>query len=336
MKTILLIGTGGTIASTKGKNGIAPEYDSNKLLELVPEAFEIYKIHNIQISNIDSTNIQPEHWLQIADAIQKNYEDYDGFVITHGTDTMAYTAAAISYLIQNSRKPIVITGSQKTMMEADTDAARNLKDSLRFASGNIGGVFVVFGGKVINGCRAVKVRTKSINAYESVNLPDVAVINEEGIIPNPHYLFPQDTEGLKYYSSLCNEVFLLKLTPGISPDIFDFIKQKYKGVVIESFGSGGIPFIGKANILGKIEDLAYSGVIVVITTQCLFEGGNLDLYEVGRKVLKTKIISAYDMTTEAAVVKLMWVLRRTTGFNEIKDLFLTPICNDLVFNDKPQ
>ncbi|MEL7655026.1 MAG: asparaginase [Bacillota bacterium] len=336
MKTILLIGTGGTIASTKGKNGIAPEYDTNKLLELVPEVLETYKIHSIQISNIDSTNIQSEHWLRIADTIQKNYEDYDGFVITHGTDTMAYTAAAISYLIQNSRKPIVITGSQKTMMEVNTDAARNLRDSLRFASGDIGGVFVVFGGKVINGCRAVKVRTKSINAYESVNLPAVAVVNEEGIKPDPQYLVPHDTEGLKYYSSLCNDVFLLKLTPGISPDIFDFIKQKYKGVVIESFGSGGIPFMGKANILDKIEDLVCSGVIVVITTQCLFEGGNLNLYEVGRKVMETKIIPAYDMTTEAAVIKLMWVLSRKAEFNEIKDLFLTPIGNDLVCNDKTQ
>lgn len=329
IKTILVIGTGGTIASSDGPEGLYPVHNTDSLLKYIPGVFKNCTIHTSQILNLDSTNIQPQHWKQIAAAVQESYSRYDGFVITHGTDTMAYTAAALSYMIQNSRKPIVITGSQKPVDAVKTDATRNLQDSIRFACEDLGGVYIVFNGKVINGCRAVKVRTKSSNAFDSVNYPFVATIEGDKVNYNSLYSFPQQYEEVQYFPALAAEVFLLKLTPGVHPEIFDFLKGKYRGVVIEGFGSGGVPFLGDPDILSKIHDLTNSGVIIVITTQCLFEGGDLSLYEVGQKVLKSPVIPAYDMTTEAAVTKLMWALGQAVGFNQVKELFLAPVNNDV-------
>jgi L-asparaginase len=202
-------------------------------------------------------------------------------------------------------------------------------DSIRVACENIGGIYVVFNGNMINGCRAVKIRTRSRNAFESVNYPYAATIDKTEIQYNPLYFFPQKQEEVKFFTAVATDVMLIKLAPGVKPDIFDFIKGKYRGVVVESFGSGGVPFVGDGNILAKMEELIQAGMIVVITTQCLFEGGNLNLYEVGQKIMKSRVIPAYDMTTEASLTKLMWALGQTSDFEEVKKLFLAPINNDL-------
>lgn len=273
--------------------------------------------------------MNPEHWLKIAQAIYEKYEDYDGFVITHGTDTMAYTAAILTYILQNSSKPIVLTGSQRPIDVEGTDAGRNLTDAIRFACEKTGGVFIVFNGNVINGSRAVKIRTKSDNAFDSINFPLVAKITEHSIDYQQDYRVIPEERKLKYFPRIAPEVILLKLMPGFGPSVFDYLKGNYRGVVIESFGSGGVPFLGESSILAKIEDLVRSGAMVVITTQCLLEGGNLNLYEVGRKILKSRILPAYDMTTEAAVTKLMWALGQAADFESIRELFLTPVDFDL-------
>lgn len=329
IKKILLIGTGGTIACSNSPQGLVPVYGTDQLMQYISDFSNICTIDTLQISNIDSTNIQPDHWIKIANAINEKYAIYDGFVITHGTDTMAYTASVLSYMLQSGSKPIVVTGSQKPIEVEDTDATRNLKDSILFACENTAGVFIVFNGLVINGSRAVKLRTKSCNAFESINCPDVAKIDGGNISYNPDYPLQAADGSLKFLPAIEKDVILVKLMPGILPDIFDYIAEKYRGVVIESFGCGGVPFLSENNILSKIEGLVKAGVIVVITTQCLFEGGNLNIYEAGKRIMENNIIPAYDMTTEAAVTKLMWALGQTAGFEAVKKLFLTPVNNDL-------
>lgn len=166
MKRILLLGTGGTIACKRTDKGLKPVITSDEILSYVPDSQSYCEIHSIQLMNIDSTNIQPCHWLAVEKAIEENYSQYDGFVITHGTDTMAYTAAALSYLIQHSPKPIIITGAQKPIDMENTDARTNLADSLLFAScPGAHGVNIVFDGKVIAGTRGKKEWTKAITPF---------------------------------------------------------------------------------------------------------------------------------------------------------------------------
>ena len=214
MKKILLIATGGTIASKYTSEGLCPQISSEELLSYVPTARDFCEIDAVQPFNLDSTNINASQWLALASLIQKKYEYYDGFVICHGTDTMAYTAAALSYLIQNNRKPVVITGAQKPIDLPITDARANLLDSLRFASHDRAhGVNIVFGGEVIAGTRAKKERSKSFNAFSSINFPQIAIIQDSRII---FYIDDKDqsTTPLKFCHTLNDRVFLLKADPG--------------------------------------------------------------------------------------------------------------------------
>ena len=170
-KRILLIGTGGTIASEVTENGLAPELTTEQLLSHIPAISGICGVDCIQLLNLDSTNMAPEHWLEMARCVKEHYDGYDGFVLTHGTDTMAYTAAALSYLIQNSPKPIVLTGAQKPIGFDSTDSKINLADAFRCAAEDLPGVSIVFNGRVILGTRAKKTRSKSFQAFSSINFP---------------------------------------------------------------------------------------------------------------------------------------------------------------------
>ena len=182
-KRILLIATGGTIACKKSENGLTPEMDGKELLQYVKEVEQYSIVDTITLFFVDSTNINDYHWLKMAKTIEDNYTKYDGFVICHGTDTMAYTACALSYLIQNNKKPIVITGSQKPINDIDTDGRRNLSNSILFACDERAyGVNIVFDGKVIAGTRAKKEYSKSFNAFSSINYPFIAVIQDNRIV----------------------------------------------------------------------------------------------------------------------------------------------------------
>ncbi|WP_097027960.1 asparaginase [Clostridium peptidivorans] len=330
MKKILLLSTGGTIACAEGSDGLTPALTGESLLSYTKEVQDICQIDAVQILNIDSTNMHPEYWINIAEYIEKNYQSYDGFVITHGTDTMAYTSAALFYIIQNSNKPIVITGAQKPIIFKETDAKRNLVNAIQFACNGVGGVFIVFDGKVICGSRAEKLRTKSYNAFESINYPYLASIEDNEIKYNGQVSIYKKEQELTFYKSLCTNIFLLKLTPATDPDILDYLSDKYLGIIIESYGSGGIPFEDKKNFLAKLKMLDQAGKIVVIKTQVLLEGTDLSKYEVGQKALKYPVIPAYDMSTEAIVTKLMWVLGQTKDKEKAKQMFLTPIRNDMI------
>ena len=187
MRTILLIATGGTIASRPtAAGGLAPAITSQELLSCVPELAEFCRIDAIQLYNLDSTNMGPEQWQGIAAAVQENYDRYDGFVITHGTDTMGYTAAALSYMIRKSPKPVVLTGSQKSIYNRDTDARNNLWRAVAYACHpDAWGVQIVFDNKVILGTRARKTRTKSFNAFSSIDYPETAMFRDRRLDPVP-------------------------------------------------------------------------------------------------------------------------------------------------------
>ena len=177
-KRILLIGTGGTIASEVTEGGLAPELTTEQLLRHVPGISKICSVDCLQLLNLDSTNIGPGHWLQMARCLREHYGRYDGFVLTHGTDTMAYTAAALSYLVQGSPKPIVLTGAQRPIGFDSTDSKTNLSDAFRCASEDLPGVSIVFDGKVIPGTRAKKTRSKSFQAFSSINYPYLGILRD--------------------------------------------------------------------------------------------------------------------------------------------------------------
>lgn len=330
-KKVLLIATGGTIASIKTEYGLTPEINSEELLNYVPEIKEYCDVDTMQILNIDSTNIQPEHWIMMTETIEQNYNKYDGFVISHGTDTMAYTAAALSYLIQNSYKPIVLTGAQKPINVDITDAKKNLLDSFRFATEkDVSGVYIVFDGKAIIGTRARKVKSKSYSAFESINFPVAALIDDRRITK---YLRNENlNKEVIFYKDIYPSIFLLKLAPGMEPDVLDYIGEKYEGVVIESYGVGGLPFLDKRDFLSKLNDLVKKGKIVVVATQVMFEGSDMSIYEVGVKALQEySVLQAYDMTIEAVITKLMWIMAQTKDFEEVKNMFYTRINEDSLY-----
>ncbi len=327
MKKILMIGTGGTIASLPGENGLAPQLSTKELLEKVPTLKSIALLETLQLFNIDSTNVTPNHWVLMAETIRSKYEDYDGFVITHGTDTMAYTAAGLSYLIQNSRKPIVITGAQIPLAEENSDAPRNLRDAVIYAADEKSrGIQVVFSGSVILSTRVRKNYTKRFDAFYSVNFPEIARIANGHIL---RYMEPEFHRETVFYHELNTNVGLLKLVPGLKSDVLRFLLETYDGLVIESFGSGGIPEY--YDYFNEVVKATESGKTVVMTTQVPNEGSDISLYEVGNLIKKTTgLLESYDMTSEACLAKLMWVLSLTKDPKEIKRLFYTPVSNDLL------
>ncbi len=329
MKHILLLATGGTIASKPSQEGLAPGIDSKELLECVPEAADICRITAEQLFTLDSSNVHAVHWLAMAEQIEKNFEDYDGFVITHGTDTMAYTAAALSYLIQYSPKPVLITGSQKSIYERDTDARRNLLDALLYASDERShGVAVVFDGKVIIGTRARKMRTRSFNAFSSIDYPELAVIREGRVIP---YIEPPKPASPVFYREMDPKVFVLRLVPGQDGDIFDYLAERYDAVVVEGFGMGGLPLYEDGKLLEAVKRFTRAGKTLVMTTQVPHEGSDLGVYQVGVKVKnEIEMIEAHTMTIEAIVTKLMWALGQTKDPRQARRLFCRPVAKDLL------
>lgn len=332
MKRILMIATGGTIASKRSADGLKPLITSEELLGYVPDARSFCHADAIQALNIDSTNMQPKHWLMIAETIENHYDAYDGFVICHGTDTMAYTAAALSYLIQNSAKPIVITGAQKPIDLEVTDAKTNLSDSLRYACCDKAyGVTIVFDGKVIAGTRGKKERTKSYNAFSSINFPYIATIQDG------HIIFYLDDKALltgpvRFYHSLDTRVALLKLIPSLDSGVVDYLAEHYDVLIIESFGVGGLPSYETGDFHSAIERWVSAGKVVVMTTQVTNEGSNMSIYEVGNTIKREfGLLEAYDMTLEATVTKLMWILGQTRDTKEIHRLFYQTVNRDMLF-----
>ena len=330
MKKILLIATGGTIASKKSDNGLKPQISPEELLTFIPQIQEICEVNTIQLLNLDSSNMEPKHWIMMVECIRENYENYDGFVLAHGTDTMAYTAAGLSYMIQNSKKPIVITGSQKPINLDITDAKTNLMDSFIYASDEKSqGVSIVFDGKVIAGTRAKKIRSKSYNAFSSIDFPSLAVI-QDGQIMRYIPMLPYEDE-VRFYNKLNEKIFLLKLIPGITTEMLAYIFRHYDAIIVESFGVGGIP----QSIQPAFYRLCHQfpEKTIVMATQVAHEGSDMTVYEVGNEMKSMcSFLESYDMTLESVIAKTMWMLANMDVSKENQeDIFYKNINYDVIF-----
>ncbi len=327
MKKVLLIGTGGTIASEVTDSGLAPKLTTEQLLAHLPALGGICQVECIQLLDLDSTNIVPAHWLEMARCIRDNYARYDGFVLTHGTDTMAYTAAALSYLIQGSPKPIILTGAQKPIGFDSTDSKVNLIDAFRCASEDLPGVSIVFNSRVILGTRARKTRSKSFQAFSSINYPDLGVLRDGVLL---RYIRQDCGAEPVFYDTLEPRVALMKLVPGADRAQADFLLERSAALIIESFGVGGLPEQG--GFYECLEQWMERGRLVVLTTQVPSEGSDLGVYHVGRRLKRDlRVLEAYDMTTEAVTAKLMWILGRTRDRTEAERLFYTPVARDILW-----
>ena len=332
MRRILMLATGGTIASKESGHGLSPAITSEEILGYVPAVGELCSVDAIQLMNLDSTNIGPSHWLEMAAAIRAHYDQYDGFVLTHGTDTMAYTAAALSYLLQDSPKPIVITGSQKSICLHDTDARMNLYNSFLYACDRDShDVSLVFDGKVILGTRARKERTKSFNAFSSVDYPEIAVIRDGRLI---RYLAPTAySYGAEpvFYDKLEDRVLLLTLIPGMGAEALRRLRDSYQAVILQSFGVGGLPGGGGGAFAQAMGEWLEAGKTIVMMTQVPYEGSDMEVYQVGYQVKeKYQLMEAYNMTLEAATAKLMWALGQTRESGQVRQLFEQPVQFDLI------
>lgn len=327
MKKLMILSTGGTIACTQTAEGLIPTLSADDILAYAPGAKKLGQIETKTILNLDSSNIQPEEWRLIAQAVYDCLADYDGIVILHGTDTMAYTASMLSFMLRNVNKPVVITGSQLPVGHPQTDAKQNLMDALVTAASGIAGVIVVFDRQIMLGCRVAKVRTTSQNAFESINRQPIGRVRAGGVrlIAPPE---PPKGEAM-LDDAIEPNVFLLKLIPGTRPEVFDdFARLGYRGVVIEGFGLGGLHCL-RRNLLEGIQKLMDANVAVLLTTQCRYEPSDPAVYETGRLALELGIMQAYDMTSECAVTKLMWVLAHASSPAEVRQMMYHSFCGEI-------
>lgn len=336
MKNILIIYTGGTIGMARTEKGYAPKrrlfrQELSKIGELYAEDMPNWELVEMD-PLLDSSNISVAEWNMIARLIADNYEEYDGFVVLHGTDTMAYTASALSFMLENCAKPVVLTGSQIPLCEIRNDARENLISSLLIAAeGRVREVCLYFGGKLLRGNRATKYSADGLIAFVSPNYPPLAEVgiriryNESALLHER-----ENTFRLRALDNV--PIGVIKVFPGIQFELFESIMtEKLRGIVIETFGAGNIPGNGDA-LLPIIRRAFVNGTVLTVCSQCPQGSVSLGAYETSAALKSAGAVSGFDITTEAAVAKLYYLFSCGYDVDKVKELMEVPLCGELSLN----
>jgi L-asparaginase len=335
---ILLIYTGGTIGMIKDfETGALRAFDFSKLLERIPELTHIEcVIETVSFETpIDSSNMNPEYWVQIASIIETHYEAFDGFVVLHGSDTMSYTASALSFILENLRKPVIFTGSQLPIGDLRTDAKENLITAIQLAAlrekgkAKITEVGLYFEYKLYRANRTTKINAEHFEAFESLNYPALVESGVHLKVYDEYLLKPSRSRKLLVHKKLDTNIALIKLFPGINEEVIRSIlnTKNLKAVILETYGSGNAPTLKWFTAL--LKSAIQSGVFIVNVTQC--SGGSVLMghYETSSHLKKIGLIDGKDITTEAAVTKLMYLLSRKIKPEMFKSIFETSLRGEL-------
>ena len=337
LKTIVLIGTGGTIASYVDyrTGAVHPALSTSDMINAVPEIKEIANLKANVLFSIFSENMTVPHWQKLAEAIADELNNgADAVIVPHGTDTMGYTAAAVSFMLGDISKPVVFVGAQRSSDRPSSDASSNLMAAARFCvNGNAAGVFVVMHEgsgddtfAVHLGTRVRKMHTSRRDAFKSINVPPVAIVDRAGKITfNEKKLRPVSKDKVAVSSDMCQQVVLLQFYPGMDPELFRDVILKSKGVVIAGSGLGHV----NGNMVPLLKEASDKGIVVVITSQCLNGRTNLNVYNTGRDMLNAGVITVQDMLPETAYAKLMWALANTKSAEAAKEVMKTCLAGEM-------